>query len=491
MQRERLQCEVAAAVCYLQIMQNTGVGRSILSKAANRLPEMYVVISLLVSVALCLLTPPFFIPDEAAHSLRAIQISHGQLIGQRSAEGVGGWVDVNAARVMDGIFAIERDMEERYPIAHRRPDGRITETQLRDLRDIKWARQSVFRSFPNTAVYPPILYLPQAIGWWIGEAADFTILHSLLLARLLAACSAIAIGWLAMRLCVSGRWLLFAYLLLPTALSLNASCSQDAVLLAVAALIMALMSRALHFRRAFTIPEIVTVTCLLTVYIAARPPYLPLVLLLLLPCIAIQTVRRWQIISEVLAMLVVCSILGGWEAMIHSLGNTAGPEAQPARQVSFFRTHPLRGTLNVMEGTTREAPKLVVLGAEVLGGNDVFPPAAVYALLFFGIAGIVVFSPMEGLSSWPARWVLIFMLVATIGGISLAEYIIWTPPEAHAVYGLQSLLLFTTCSVFLFSIPMGAKGRTWKTQRDVSADFGNLVCGCRPVYAVGGSASLL
>ena len=171
----------------------------------------------------------------------------------------------------------------------------------------------------------------------------------------------------------------------------------------LAALMMALISRPLHFQRGLTTPEIVTVTCLLVVYIAARPPYLPLVLLLLLPGIAIQTARRRQMISGVLAIVVVCSILGGWEMMIHSLGNMAGPEAQPAHQVSFFRTHPLRGTLNVIEGTTREAPKLIVLGAEVLGENDVFPPAAIYALLFLGIAGIVVFSPMEGLSSWMAE----------------------------------------------------------------------------------------
>jgi hypothetical protein len=442
-------------------MQNTGVGRSILSLAASHLPEMYVVISLLVSVALCLLTPPFFVPDEAAHSLRAIQIGHGELIGQRSAQGVGGWVDLGAAKAMDGALAIERTLDERYPIAHRRPDGRITEAQLRDLREIKWAPESIFSSFPNTAVYPPILYLPQAVGWRIGEAADFTIVHSLLLARLLAACSAIAIGWLAMRLCASGRWLLFAYLLLPTALSLNASCSQDAVLLAVAALIMALISRPLHFQRGFTVPEIVAVTGLLTVYIAARPPYLPLVLVLLLPGIAIRTVRRRQMIPGVLAILVACSMLGGWEAMIHSLGNMASPEAQPARQVRFLRAHPLRGALNVMEGTAREAPKLIVFGAEVLGENDVFPPAAVYVLLYFGIAGILVFSPMEGLNSWPARWVLVLALGATVSGISFAEYIIWTPPEAHAVLGLQSRYYLPLVPFFFFLFTWGR----WRGER--------------------------
>jgi len=426
---------------------------ALLQRITDRLPIIYVAIALFVSILLCALTPPFFIPDEIAHSLRAIEIGHGELMAHRSSGEVGSKIDDNAVQVMLGTFAIEERMERQYPIAHQRPDGRISDAQLAPFRGIRWAGHFVFADFLNTAVYPPVLYIPQAIGWRLGEAIDLTILHTLFLARLLAAISAIAIGWLAMRLCVSGRWLLFAYLLLPTKLSLNASCSQDALLLAIAGLIMALLSRPLSFKRLFTASELISVSALMAICIIARPPYLPLVLVLLLPAFAIRRVRRQQILPAALAVVIAVGLFGGWEVLVHQLGNTIGPDAQPVQQMSFLRAHPVEGVRNLLGGTAREIPQLVVRGMETLGGNDVFAPIPIYALLFFSLLGLGLLSPIDGLKTWRSRGLLLFALVATIAGLSFAEYIIWNSPGSHRVNGLQSryYLPLVPLAFFLFS----------------------------------------
>src|SRR5260370_623652 len=63
------------------------------ARIARRLPEIYLAVALLVSTALCLLTPPFYVPDESNHAQREIEISRGELIAKRTAEGVGAPMD--------------------------------------------------------------------------------------------------------------------------------------------------------------------------------------------------------------------------------------------------------------------------------------------------------------------------------------------------------------------------------------------------------------
>jgi len=409
------------------------------ARIGRHLPEIYLGVALVLTSLLCLLTPPFFIPDEIAHCLREIQIGHVGLIGIRSPEGVGGWVDANASiELWNGVLGTQFELMQRYPDIFNRPDGRVTEAQLISFHQIRWAHRPIFMTFQNTAIYPPLLYLPQAIGWRIGEAADLTIWHSLLLARWLAALSAVAIGWLALRLCTGGRWLLFAYLLLPTNLALNASCSQDALLLSMAGLVMALLSRGLHARRLFTAAELAAVTALLAVCITARPPYLPLALLLFLPALALRCTSWRHFLPAGGGLVLIAGLLGAWEILVHPLGIYTHPLAHPALQIAFLRAHPFSGGITLLMGTVVYPLLDVASGLEVLGLLDVFPPLFIYVLLATGLAGIALFSPAIGSISQRARATLLFSLVAVCAAIALAEYISFTPPGANWIGCLQA-----------------------------------------------------
>jgi hypothetical protein len=411
--------------------------QNVLDRIDRSLPEIYLVLALGLTISLSLLTPPFYVPDEIAHASREIQIGHGGLIGQRTEDGVGGQIDANAKEVMDAIGEIQLELERRHPAALHRADGRVTETQLAPLRPIRWSHRTAFMGFQNTAVYPPLLYIPQAIGWRIGEAAGFTILHSLLLARLLASIGAAAAGWLAMRLCAGGRWLLFAYLLLPTALGQNASCSQDALLLPAAGLVMALLSRAISARRLFSATELIAVTSLLAVCIASRPPYLPLAMVLVLPALETPGAIRQQFIPASIGLLAVALAVGAWIALVHPLGAFIHPLARPALQISFLHTHPLEGSEKIVFWTLVQTPLLFAQGLEVLGILDIYAPFGIYAILSVGLAGILLFSPALGLSTRRARVALILAVLAVCGAISLVEYIVFTPPEASWVACLE------------------------------------------------------
>ena len=112
-------------------------------------------------------------------------------------------------------------------------------------RDLGWTNKLVYASFPNTANYPPIAYLPGAIGILIGKTYGLSVVETAYFARLINGMTSIAISTFALFLCRRGRYVLFTVLLLPMTISLFSSLSQDATLISSGALFAGLLSRVL------------------------------------------------------------------------------------------------------------------------------------------------------------------------------------------------------------------------------------------------------
>lgn len=434
------------------------VPESRVERLTRHLPLLYILCALWVSVQLCVLTPPFFWPDETAHSLREIQIGHGGLLPHAA----GAWLDANAVTTMRAMDAIESAMVHQYPKASTRPNGRVTEVELARLRMQRWSgTELTYATFQNTAVYAPALYLPQAGGWRLGEAWRLTIFHSLLIARLSATVTAILFGWLALKLGRQPRWLLFAYLLLPTVLGLNSSGSQDALLFSLAGLAMAILSRALNDERLLSFSELAIMTLLLTACAAARPPYLLLVLAVFLPGLSMRRSERWRALAPWVCVFVATVVCLGWLRLVHPIGTYVSPGAEPAVQLSFALHHPALATWRVVAGTAREVPGLLVKGTEVLGAADVFPPAWIYALLLAGLAGVLLSAPHQALTNRRSRLLLALLLAGVVAAISFAEYLIWNVPGSSRVLGLQSRYFLPLLPFAFLLLPPG-RWQSWR-----------------------------
>src|SRR5688572_16855414 len=103
-----------------------------------------------------------------------------------------------------------------------------------------------FAGFSNTAVYPPVPYIPQVAGIWVGRVFGLSTLVTAYLVRLLNLVAAVALGYLALKeLRFSGRMFLFAFLLIsmPMTVSLFASANPDAVTIGLAFLVFGLVMR--------------------------------------------------------------------------------------------------------------------------------------------------------------------------------------------------------------------------------------------------------
>jgi uncharacterized membrane protein len=412
--------------------------------AAERTPSalshLYLVVALLAAIALSILTPPFLVSDEGAHAEREISMAHGYWLALHTSQGIGAPVDTHLIQVVNDFRAIQDDVAARYPIARHRPDGRIPLALLASEKKIEWSHRLAFASFSNTAAYPATLYLPQMIGWRLAEAWELTILHSLLLVRLLTAVCCIAVGWLALRLCRFERRLLFAYLLLPTVIGLAASASQDALLVVIAALVAAILSRAIADRRTLTRVELPVATLLLAACIMARPPYLPMALLLLLPSLQAGGWSWRRLLTSSLAIILLAASVASWQRMTpatdsYKASQVSTDGVNPTLQMDYLRAHPVRGALTILKGTAVLAPNLAVKATYTLGWNDIYPPWFIYGLLLLSLAGFVLLASWSGMPSWYALGLLAFSLLAVILGISFAEYLIWTPVGAHKLEG--------------------------------------------------------
>ena len=184
---------------------------------------------------------------------------------------------------------------------------------------------------------------------------------------------AIAFGWLALRLCACSRWILLPFLILPSTLFLNATASQDAILLSAAALAAALLTRPLVARRDFTPRELALTAALLTLCAMSRPPYAALALVLFLPTIELPRPgwRRW--LTPTAAFAAVTGLCALWWHLVSALPVDTSDAADPTVQIPFLRAHPFAATLAILRGTAEAALDFVHRGLYVIGWNDLLP----------------------------------------------------------------------------------------------------------------------
>ena len=255
---------------------------------ARWLAVLFALYGLIATAILAATMPPFQAADEQDHFLRASQIADGTLVGSRTAEiGADGTSHIIAGGLVDP--AIEQAFA---PFASIRwhPDVRVRRADWSA--DVHWSDARVFMDFSNTALYPPFFYLPSAMSIWVGRKAKSSVLQTLIVARLFNGLIAVVLGIVAIVIAGGAAAWIFTVLTLPMSLSLMASASQDALLLACSAIAGALLVRALRQSKMQQGRLAAVLTLLLSLVAMARPPY---VALAALPLCLTNLAWRWRI----------------------------------------------------------------------------------------------------------------------------------------------------------------------------------------------------
>ncbi len=256
--------------------------------SGRALALLFLALALPLGLLLVQLVPLGQVADEPAHVLRADSLLHGEWIGRRVMQHSpdGGFhpsegVDADRA-LLAVIVALPRPLDT-VPM-------QINPAALARSTTVPFG-QVQFSEIGTIASYFPVFYLPAAAVLSVAKTVHLSAREGFLAARFANLLVALSMGAASLILARRGAALLFAMLLSPTSMALMASVNQDGLLIAASALAASLTTRigadAAPWRQPAYLGAAVLVGCLCL----AKPPYMPMTALLLLPLGSPQ--RRW------------------------------------------------------------------------------------------------------------------------------------------------------------------------------------------------------
>jgi uncharacterized membrane protein len=320
------------------------------------------------------------------------------------------------------------------------PDTKATRAMYAPAAALHWDGMQVDINFANTAIYPPMFYLPTVFAIWAGKVAGLSVLNTLYLARictavvslLLAAGGILAAG-------VAAPWI-FAIVTLPMSLSLMADMSQDGVMIGCSALLAGLVAGARQGGAPATHGR-AWLCCLLATLIAvARPPYVPLALLpALLPGLRLR----------LCAMMAGCTVLATllWDLLAAAVALTktrTDIPIDPAAQLHWIMIHPGGMVMVALHTVQAVTGTLAAQFVGILGWMDApLPPA--YTAAAQGMLLLTLLVTLTGRSASPiplarawidAGCVVLGIAVSTVL-LFAVQYLTWNVVGAALVDGVQ------------------------------------------------------
>lgn len=391
--------------------------------------------------------PPFQSADELTHMMRAVQVADGVMVGKRiMVRDPDGTNKVNAGGDTDPAL-----LHAYFPFHGIPFHAEVKVARAMWEPPMRWSDERVPGVFPNTAIYPPIFYLPGAAGVAIGRGLDLTVVQTLYLARALTGIVAVAVATIAIALAGAAAVWLFALMTLPMALSLVATPSQDAMLLSCAALGAALL---LHLARsvparAASMAWLTAALCLVT---TARPPYAGL---LLLPLVLGGVPLRWRLMGTAAIAVGVAA----WSALVAVTALTIIGEfrsADPAAQVGLLLLDPLR-VFDIAHVTiASHASQYLESFIGRLGWLDTPLPEwyrnAALAVLVAALLCVVLGQERAAIGA-TGRLLVLLSVLSACGAVFAIQYLTWTPVGSRVVEGVQGRYFLPLAMLAIIAAP--------------------------------------
>jgi len=386
------------------------------------------------------LIPPFQSPDEDAHIARAYLLSKGKLLPEVHEGYTGGAIDTGLLTYMQ-VF---EDFAFNY-------ERKITAKDIRLAQRITWTDKLQFRPLPNTAVYFPLPYLPQAMALAAGERMRWTLQESYYLARFFSLLMTLALLLAAMLLYPAPPAVLVV-LLTPMAVFQMGSASLDAVTFGMTALTAALCMRGADLRFKFNSGMHVGLVICAVSLATSR---ISLIGLTLLP-VAIYGVRRRR--SYLLSSALCVCLAFAWIAwVLPAVKEFSTHQASTITVAEYYALHPI-SLFKAFSNTLGNAAVLksyweAFVG--VLGWLDTPLDADVYFLFAVLILAslLVQVAHSNGSGDYWGTLFLSASAVLALVATFVIELLVWSPYPARLIVGIQGRY-FTPILILLgYSLP--------------------------------------
>jgi uncharacterized membrane protein len=232
--------------------------------------HVFLILSLYLGREMFVATPPLQAPDEFNHFYRAYQISRGQLLPYTENKRLGGYIPgsireyalpfSNAATNLN-VHLSPYDLVHAYTIPFSKYDAR-------------------FIDFPNTSLYSPVSYLPQAIALKVSEFMGANVAQMHDSGRIASYACWMLCMVIVIWLMPFGKWLMVFLFLLPMNQFVAMSFSADNVTNMVSLLFVALVLRIAFQSNRISKKQMMVLALLLVLIALAKVVYIGLALLL-------------------------------------------------------------------------------------------------------------------------------------------------------------------------------------------------------------------
>jgi uncharacterized membrane protein len=376
--------------------------------------------------AFILLTPPFEVPDEDAHWRRAFALSLGHVVAVKRGDYTG-----------DFLPTAVNELRSRFGHLAGRTEQKTTAADILASAAVRVdADEREFVAFSNSAVHPPLPYLPQAFGVALARVFTSSVLVLFYAGRGFNLLAAAAISFVAIRRTPVAKWGFAVLALTPMSLSLMASLSPDAVTNALCFLLLAQVLWCATDPAALLSGK--SVACVAfsgaAVGLAKQAYFLLPLSFLLIPRSKLGTSGRyWR--SLVLVMAATLLVVAGWSRVVRTTWSSPDPArgVDPARQLIALVADPGE-TLLVLGRTALRTPYFLEEFVGRFGTLEVAFPEWMYVAALLFLAGVCLadFGPRAGFT---ARQRGMAAGVAALVGLTvvLAIYTACDPVKAPVV----------------------------------------------------------
>ena len=419
-------------------------------------------------VMICFMRPPYRLMDEPVHFARAWQISEGIFLSPTSTQGKDrnfGWENRSPEAATEKLYSASVPVSfvpDKF-LFEIDADSTAVKFSIAELKDFLTTPLNVDKReeglIPNTGVYSPLTYLPQAVAAFIGRALNLNAGMIYYLMGLSGLFFVAACVWWSMKFLPEAKPLIFVLAMMPMFLVEAASTSADAVTFGVcllgAAWLLSLRNSTARLSRG----ELVGLIVLSIMLACCKSVYGTILLLYFL--MPRERFKHFWTFGAALLLLNLSASLIWTELAVDMAGVKLATSSQYSGQANvdadaqkiFILEHPIEFLHTLINTFFIIKFYAWFTSMGVWGANgELYLPLWFY--FSYGLT-IIFFALSNGLSlKLGERALLIFAATVSAIAFFLFDYLIWSPVGRNFIGGIQgryfipvALMMFGALSV--------------------------------------------
>lgn len=415
--------------------------------------RIFLLTALFFGILMVFITPPFQAPDEDAHFLRAYAIAEGRFINQLSQS----ITDTGDMLPKSLLQTVEQSGSYRI---RNHPDEKLHLRTIVSLFRIPLNPED--REFVTLylASYPPIMFIPQAAGIWIGRIFRFPPIVLMYLGRLFNLGCWILLIAAALRLLPVFKWTILVLALMPMSVFISASLSADTLANAGAILFVALILHFMFSEKKLGKNEITMLFLAGGLTALCKQVYAPLLLLsFFIPVQKYKSKRSFVLISSMLVLTGIMVSFLWSQLLLHGYPfnlKTAEDlriirDARPEAKTQFIMTYPFFHIRSVLHTIIRDMPRYIRTFTGTLGWLDTpLPRVITYSYPVVLLTMAMTDHKQPTMINWKHKLgIILFVIIPVLLILFTAAAIAWNPPGSMYIKGIQGRYFIPIAPVLL------------------------------------------